>query len=278
MDGNEFDQLARRLGHFASRRQTLGGLLGAALGMRGLSAAAARQREGRVGVTAPCGGVGCRRPDLGGQCFSGLQEANCGLNGEVCTDCGAGQACVPNEDFDGGSCQAVDCPAGQCRLGGACVELTDDRVCGETAAGVCRQACGGGEVCVDGECMPPPATCQDVCAGTGFTNGGCCPGGVAPECRRGDTVEACGRDAGVCRDCRAVCGTGQPFDCVEGVCACERECATGCTDPATGRCLKGIGRNSCGRGGRACKACDAGERCARASNGGTCRRRRRARG
>jgi hypothetical protein len=96
---------------------------------------------------------------------------------------------------DGG---VAACTSG-CTAGGECLAGTSAAACG--ADGDACQACGGGDVCLAGECVTPEP------AGCGPANcDGCCDGDV---CLSGTSGGACGDDGEACLDCgtRGICET-----------------------------------------------------------------------
>ena len=111
MDGPDFDKLARKLTNFASRRQALGGLLGAAAAVTGLGAAAEAKKNGGKGKDAKKGdgkGKGKdarkifgknRKPTLGkAQCSTGCVTTSTAPGGGVSTPAPVAQPLRPSEN------------------------------------------------------------------------------------------------------------------------------------------------------------------------------------
>jgi len=106
MDGKEFDNLARKLGTFVSRRRALGGLAAGALAAAGVTTAVdakGKTKNKKVGKAQFCAN-GCVAAD--GSCQSGLTQDQCGAGGASCIPCGA-QACTPNQSGTGGTCNTI---------------------------------------------------------------------------------------------------------------------------------------------------------------------------
>jgi len=280
MDGNEFDSLVRRFGGMASRRAAIAAVLASAVGATRIGQAAAKRngRGGDVG-TAACNDQGCLSGGV--ICLSGFGlDTACGTGGTACTVCGGTTPrCSPNTAFTGGSCEAaLPCTPSQCQLAGACVPLTDSRVCGRFANGTCQQACGTGEVCTSPTSGPPgiiTRTCvANTCSSTCST--GCCTGLT---CNPGNQSFACGVGGGTCTNCFDVCGSTNngcgvdPSDTVRK-CQCQfappvetcgpSNCPNGCcreTAPGTFSCVAGNEKTACGAGGQLCQACGRKQKC-----------------
>lgn len=289
MDSNEFDNLVKRLGGTASRRAAIAGMLAGVLGATRIGQAAAK-RKGRGGDVdaAACGNQGCLSGGV--VCLSGFGvDAACGSGGNTCIACaGATPRCAPNTDFTGGSCQAaLPCNASQCQLAGACVQLTDSRVCGRFANGTCQQACGAAEVCTSPTSSGVPfiaRTCvQNSCPATCTT--GCCSGLT---CVTTPSVGACGDNGATCVNCIDRCGltdNGCAIDPADGVrkCRCDFQeepppveecgpanCPNGCC--RNNVCQPGTAKDACGTGGATCATCAGKKKCN--ANSRTCKKRR----
>lgn len=193
-----FDDFARTLATTTSRRQTVGALLGGALGLHGLADVAAKKNGGKKPwchcpndnpdncVTLkldkkarkkhkknhPLDHAGeCQPQDL--SCPPGQTVCN-----EVCKDlqtdqnhcgacnnsCGASGTCCSgvckNLNTDETNCGACGnpCGAGQICCSGVCKNLNND----ENNCGTCGNACGGGQTCCSGVCKnlnADPANC-----------------------------------------------------------------------------------------------------------------------
>ena len=181
--------------------------------------------------------------------------------------CGAGDPCRPGQFCNDGQCQCTDtsCPNGCC-ANNVCVPTSSGSaaVCG-TASKQC-EGCNAGQSCTGGACSDCPANCPN----------GCCSGGTCYPA--GPT--SCGAGGGACVSCDPIasdgcnpqglcaCGIGLACapgqHCQNGACACDGvSCPTGCcrnnvcespaSNPDAGATtLLAL----CGKGGRACIACD----------------------
>ena len=125
MDERRFDELTRRLGAAASRRQVLGGLAGAVLGYFGGVGAAVSAQTATGG--APCGGAVCGAGEfccnpscgpcapIGGACTLQACETPAGEPCNAVT-CGAGEFCCNHSCSTcapvGGACTAQLCEPG----------------------------------------------------------------------------------------------------------------------------------------------------------------------
>ena len=188
----------------------------------------------------------------GSTCVTALSDGACGLNGQACQACPAGQHCV------GGLClPPYECESGAtqpCQTGqlGICAQGLSS--CVDHNWGPCIPTQPGLEVCngLDDDCdgmvdIPmPPEECNgidDDCDGQ-VDEGVCCgaPG----------TVCAAGRDC-----CSGICTTGL---CVEPVPQCNAEtCPNGCCSGST--CVTMLSDLACGMAGGACSVCPAGQHC-----------------
>lgn len=250
MDGKDFDQLAKRLGGLASRRQTLGGLVGAALGVAGLSGADAAKK-----------GRGDRFTAADVKKGKGIGKSQCGATG--CIACSDGSVPDPTTD--------PVCPAGTVQV---CTPGTTEGACGSGGGGTFCTACGAGEVCAPntegngGTCVEPVPGCNAT--GLGATQCTAATGGNAV-CASAEGGTFCGsRDvAGVDADpCLPGCGTGSRcvqdggtfgFTCVSGTCQaqCPNGCCAGQNDPINpvGSCQPGNDITACGSAGGTCVSC-----------------------
>jgi hypothetical protein len=136
------NDMAKALGAQATRRLTLGALLGGVLGRLGISEAEAKKDKTKQ--TKPW----CHCPDG--------NPANCvtlKLNKK------ARQRHRQNHPFDSpGPCQPFTCPAGQTNCDGVCKNLNTD----EANCGTCGNICAGGQTCCSGVCQnlqTDPANC-----------------------------------------------------------------------------------------------------------------------
>ena len=166
------------------------------------------------GCQAPCFGVTCTSPEVcsnygpnAGQCVSpncfNLGCPGCG------TACGDSGECVPNP------CTEDSCPAGQ-----VC-KPSDDFLTFECLPSCATVMCNGGEVCVDGVCVPscdppcqqgevcdlsqtPPTCVTDLCPQDFCADGSCCDD-ITGEC-------------GACPCEGVICPDGQVCDADTGEC------------------------------------------------------------
>jgi hypothetical protein len=220
MDDATFDSLTRRVETLASRRTTLGALVGAslvaALGGSRLDVAAKGKKKCKPKPLAKicrgkCGRVtnNCKkRVDCGPctckpacpsclRCNSavGVCERDPNQQGDPCGE--TGQICLGD-----GSCA---CDAGSCGGGKVCL--------GETCV-----ACGfpGAPCCSSNNCPQAGTGCfAGICEACGGTNEQCCPNALC------DTGRVC--LSGTCEDC----GTeGQPC-CTGNACSLGTTCANG---------------------------------------------------
>jgi hypothetical protein len=159
-----FNDMAKALGAQATRRLTLGALLGGVLGRLGISEADAKSeadtKKGKTKLTKPW----CHCPDG--------NPANC-VTREFTKK--ARQRHRQKHPFDTpGPCQPFTCPAGQTTCDGVCANLQTD----ETNCGTCGTTCGAVQGCCGGVCKnlntdeANCGTCGNTCAG-GQT---CCSG------------------------------------------------------------------------------------------------------
>src|SRR4051812_47559176 len=119
--------MARALGSQATRRLTLGALLGGVLGRTGISDADAK--KGTKKQTKPW----CHCPDG--------NPANC-VTKELTRK--ARQRHRQKHPFDSaGQCQPFSCPVGQTNCDGVCRNLNTD----EANCGTCGNSCGAGLTC-----------------------------------------------------------------------------------------------------------------------------------
>lgn len=242
MDGKDFDQLAKRLGGL-SRRQTIGGLVGAALAAAGLTSAEAKKgrkkdsfsakdvKKGRGIGKSQCGTTGCIAcsdgsiPTGGGTtcpvgevlvCTTGTSDTACGSGGggNVCTACTAPQICALNTEGNGGTC------------------VTPPPNCGFGFGDTCIAATGGNATCRN-------AAGPNAC-GVNPTNGSC-----LPDCGEGNE---CVFDGGATL-----------YICTSAVCTqtCPDGCCVGPNDPIfpAGSCQNGTDILACGSGGGVCTSC-----------------------
>lgn len=152
----------------------------------------------------------------------------------------------------GAACSYANCTG--CCDGDRCVLTPSDATCGQPGAAC--QACGGGETCAAGQCVPV-ADCTNC--------DGCCLGGT--QCVPGNSLNACGSGGAAC----AACGAGTGCDSDSGTCeplACDSTNCDGCCTQ-NGACVTSDEQTlgACGGGGEACGVCAAG---ASSCTQGTC--------
>lgn len=258
MDGKNFDQLAKRLGGL-SRRQTIGGLVGAALAAAGLTSAEAKKGKGGFSAKdvkkgkgigkSQCGTTGClgcsdgtiANPD--GTCTTGvpvctpgLSYTQCGSGGglSICQDCSAApgfDACAPNTENNGGTC--VNYPPcftnladNQCvaATGGVanCRNAAGNGFCGRNPTfGTCLPGCAEGSTCVE-DFGPTEYSCLNATCSQ-FCPDGCCVGTDDPLLPAGSCQN--GTDIIACGNAGETCTScllvcGLEGSCVNGVCSC----------------------------------------------------------
>jgi len=219
MDDRRFDLLARALAAASTRRAALAGLL-AALGPAAVGGQ--EQERGRAhgeggGPTAEacvpsgqrCGTGGGKTRTPCRRCCSryaireraGIRRCSCRPDG---FRAGSSAQCCTGVLGAAGYCGA--CAAGLTRCRTSCVDFqTDPANCSG-----CGVACGAGEICRGGACMP--------CGERGES---CCPGGACDgdlTCRANGT---CGLPPSTCNPDAPVCDL-QVTDCTNGLCRCAR--------------------------------------------------------
>lgn len=285
MDGNEFDQLLRKLGATATRRKALGGLaagLASAAGVAGVAEAknkgqhaAGKQKKKGVGKQQVCGGIGC--VNQFNDCRAGNDYFECGHSGNACADCtdaGVTAVCAPVPG--GGTCtNSLNCRVGTCQTGASgtqtCVARGSTTSCGQelfntnngVSGNVCNPPCAAGQSC-------PSNADNETCSGStcaSFCATGCCTNfGGNTVCAAGTEDFACGNNGGQCIDCGSGTCNRQPGG--GGICsnaACSSANCAGCCT-AGGVCAGGNSNGQCGLNGASCAACGTGQQC----TGGSC--------
>ena len=171
MDGSQFDQLARQIGHARSRRAAGLGLAGVVVAVVGsLAAGALDWRDGPDAAAGACRDL-CSRGRLRCAARCDGRDAACAVG---LRSCQAACATHPATECDAG-CQTAAAP---CRARArACRDACDD------ARARCRDACG---------------SCLDACAAAVAACRGACPG-------RGDPASCAQGCATARRACRADC-------------------------------------------------------------------------
>lgn len=270
MDGNRFDDLARRAAASGSRRSFLRAALGLMLG--GAVAAGAEGAEaagrGRVNGSICTRGGDCQsryctpdrvcacpagREECNGACFSachgGLgRDENCTcacppgkeMCGHRCVDVqndsencgGCHQRCVTGACHDGQCCfaQGHACSADYQCCGGAC---TNGQCCKDTSA-----SCSANSDCCSGNCQNGACGCpagQVLCGGTCCASGSCCNGACCPNGQTCDALGACGKCNANEETCGDVCCPTSGGPCCHGLC-CPQDLFY-CTANGCGNCF-----------------------------------------
>jgi hypothetical protein len=285
MDGQRFDELARRIAVGRSRRTVLRNVAGGLITLAGVSVGSRPTRAATCSSDGDC--TGCEA------CIDGVCTLTC-IGSQVCCQVEAAFACAD-------CCSDGDCAEGQVCADGACVvpPCATDADCPS-----CKTCNADTGVCVGG-CEPGEQCCAGVCAGCchdsdcGFSDDYNCVNGVCvPQTCAGEYDSchsfccwglicvsdglycaryACQTDddcAGVyiddIRPCiLGVCtgrlsGIGQPCEtdahcdlawCAAGVCAAlgvEGDACARDAQCATGRCLDDVCVHECIRKGHTC--------------------------
>jgi len=200
MDGQRFDDIARSLGHGASRRRVLAGFAGAALGLIGLGRTQTRAGAAEIDWTGRyCGGLGGFPCPNGYTCIDDPNDA--------CDPFAGGADC-------GGICQRINldplptsCAAVLCMEGTHCCEACGTVNCVPNDV-PCPLALCAGDECNGVFCGPDEYCCNYSCSICAPVGGACIDlycGGGGETC--GDTV--CG-EGEYC--CNPSCGTCAPLD------------------------------------------------------------------
>lgn len=240
MDHHRFDQIARSLATFQSRRGLLGALgLGAVL-LPGITNAKKKKKKKCKNGAVKCGKAcidtqtnaqhcgGCGQPCAAGQsCANGRCQGGggCGSDRQLC-----GAECVnlANDEAHCGQCDRacsgdLTCINGNCACaagttcGADCVNTqTDSRHCGG-----CGNACGSGASCAGGQCVAPPECSSDFDCGAGTGDLTCRNGRCV--CKK-DGEGICYRypgAAGLAGECNPCCTGG------DGQCLRDHVCRNG---------------------------------------------------
>ena len=210
MDAPRFDAITKALITESNRRQTLGGLLGAAFGLLGFATAEAAPNGScrpRCGTCARCKRGTCRQTPRGRR----------GTNGR-CKPKPNGRSCGTCRQCRGGRCVAVEHgrSCGTCRAchGGECSVVENGRSCG-----TCRE-CQGGECVV----VENATACSSDNLRRCFGGQCICIPGATAECDNGTCI-ACGgpqrTNPVACTCCQATgegCNAFNPSTCCSGIC------------------------------------------------------------
>jgi len=189
---------------------------------------------------------GCAGCCLGGVCRPGNTSALCGVTGNTCQACAAGQGCVVGVCTP---CDATTCAQGCCTSDGRCVSVIDQTMVTCGGGGSQCQSCGTGQ-CINGQCQ------QVQCDASSCADGCCSSQGACLSYYQQDST-ACGTGATVCTSCAgAECVAGQ----CQGAACGPGNCATGCCS-SEGQCLTGTqqDKTKCGKAGNPCGPCDVGD-------------------
>jgi len=153
---------------------------------------------------------------VSGACVSPPTNAACGLKGDVCVICGAGDSC----DVATGTCVRKKCDATWCKTGCCdstgyvCVNPPTNSACGLNGD-PCKD-CGATALCnaSTGKCETPPPKCDATsCAA------GCC--NAAKTCISPPTPSACGLYGNPCQACQ-----GSQICSSSGQCVCSNTCSS----------------------------------------------------
>ncbi|MBS1151458.1 MAG: Myxococcales trans domain protein, partial [Myxococcaceae bacterium] len=211
---------------------------------------------GKCSPAAICNSTNCSGCCSGNSCLPLPFQSvtNCGVNGNACMACFAGQVCTNGGCTQPPTCTAANCPGGCCDSG-KCVPFSvqSSSFCG-SGGQQCAQ-CAPGSFCSIGVCVQPPcssATCSGCCSPNG--------------CMAGTVPNACGRNGNVCSTCAfgQTCTSGNCTNSVKKIgdpCTSSSECgAIGgggyCkfqTSTGNGQYLNGFCTRPCGfDGGSGC--------------------------
>lgn len=180
---------------------------------------------------------------------SGQSDASCGLKGNVCAACPAGQSCFFGQCTTTSQCNATNCSAGCCS-GQVCVGTAFQSAtnCGLNGL-VCMQ-CPAGQLCISGKCSTnpcSPSTCPGGCCDS--SSGKCIPSNL-------QSNQTCGSFGNQCRMCPggSTCSNG---NCVAP--PCSPTTCPGCC--GFNGCEAGTTTFACGVGGQTCQFCGNGLAC-----------------
>jgi len=264
VDDSRFDAIAKAFGSLASRRLTLGVLLGGTLGRLGLAETEAKGNSGKCKPACTqcntCDKGKCHKNKHGKKvCKKGKCKPQ---SGTLCTVAsGAGGSC------QNGTC-VITCTGDTTNCGGTCRNLqTDNAHCG-----ACNTPCAAGLTCCSGVCrnlQTDPANCG-VCGtvvGGGGGGGICtanqvcqagscfprstCPANLTSVCSFSATGTPCGTtcQCGRSAEGNVVCIQNESFCTTPRPCTTSANCAAGqaCVDVA-GCCTPALpaGTKNCG--------------------------------
>ncbi len=252
MDATRFDSLARSL-RAGSRRGVIATILGAAVGIPGLTSVEAKKKkpcppckkrkQGKCKANLP-DGTGCS----GGTCQGGSCVAATPPPGGGCTPECAGKSCGAANGC-GGTCATGACPSTQICVNGACQASCPTTLCNGNCVdtrtssqhcGSCGNACTGGAICQGGQCQVPDdplfCTSQADCGGSAGELT-CDTSTRRCECASNPSHGICERfdnGAGLCGPCCAGATTAKPcageLVCVGDRCSCPAHKPDYCTD------------------------------------------------
>jgi hypothetical protein len=217
MDDHLFDRWTVAIARRSSRR-TLSLLIIGSLGGMLSRHAAAVARAAQVEVADPpsadslCAVQGL--DNCGGTCVDiSADPANCGACGWVCESsqtCSGGMCWAPSPSTD-----QLCAAQGLTNCGGVCTNLAADPY----NCGTCGRGCGAGDACVDGACLAPAPSSDQVCAAQGLTNcGGVCTNTLGDSANCG----ACGNSCPLGGYCQG--GVCVGLVCLDGLTDCYGSC------------------------------------------------------
>ena len=201
---------------------------------------------------------GCCSAD--GTCVTSNALNACGIEGEACEVCPAGDFCRGSCYHWQADCNPTNC-AGCCEGAVLCSTGVSDNACGRGGAGCQRCIPSEGT----GQCAPQQGgggLCNGVVSCNANNCGGCCEGNV---CLAGDTQSLCGNGGEACHACGSEqCVLGPPGGSGGGQCLNAGSCGPGsCQGCCEGvGCAYGNQDTACGTGGAACEDCTSqGQKC-----------------
>lgn len=182
---------------------------------------------------AACGPEGAQTCTASLDCVACAEAEDCAPPLSSCRTvaCVEG-ACVESVVPERGACVGE---VGVCDAAQACVECVDEQECTD-----------GGQVCVDGACTTPAATCSDGAQNAGETAVDC--GGPCPPCANGLTCAGAvdcqsGYCNGVCSACANTAQCGATSWCDGGTCAARKGNGVTCwsgVECTSASCVDGV--------------------------------------
>jgi hypothetical protein len=206
-----------------------------------------------------CVNAGCTAANCpSGCCRNGVcvptsmqTTASCGLSGQTCAACPAGQGCFFGKCSAVSTCNSTNCAG--CCSGNVCLNTMIQTPVNCGLGGNACFACAAGQICTNGTCIVPTTCTAASCPG------GCCDSGKCVVFAT-QSPSFCGASGTQCKQCPPgnTCSFGA---CVAPQCS-PVTCAGCCT--ATG-CVAGTATLACGRNGMQCTSCGGGQVCAAGS-------------